>query len=77
MGQVVKIRPEVQSTPEMLLGMLLGQSRRIKHIAAIILWDDDSSQLVNDPMQVSDLAWAHAIMRFELDTRIAQHYEGE
>ena len=64
-AEVKKIRPDLDATPEMILGMLKGYDKRIKHIAAVVVWDDDSYQLVNDPMTKRDLAFALAIFQRE------------
>lgn len=62
-AKLVKIRPDVDSTPEMLLGMLMGHKTKIKHIVAVVVWDDDSNQLVHDAMLKSDLAFALAVFQ--------------
>lgn len=64
-AKIKKIRPDIESTPQMILGMLNGHSSQIKHIAAVIVWDDDSYQLVNDVMTKRDLAFALAIFQRE------------
>ena len=64
-AEVKKIKPDMDATPEMILGMLMGYRGKIKHIAAVVVWEDDSYQLVNDPMEKRDLAWALAIFQRE------------
>lgn len=64
-AEIKKIRPEIESTPQMILGMLNSYSPQIKHIAAVIVWDDDSYQLVNNVMTKRDLAFALAIFQRE------------
>lgn len=62
---VKKIRPDMDSSPEIILGMLQGHSKQIKHIAAVVIWEDDSCQLVNDPMPKRDMAWLLAAFQKE------------
>ena len=64
-AELKKINPAMDSTPEMLLGMLLGYRHRIKHLAAVVIWDDDSYQLINDPMTKRDMAWSLAVFQKE------------
>lgn len=62
-AQVVKIRSDDKSTPETILGMLLGHRDTIKHIVAVVIWDDDSYQMVNDSIALSEHAFAIAMMQ--------------
>lgn len=66
LAKVEKIRDDIDSTPDMILGMLNGHSGQIKHIAAMVVWDDGSYQLVHDAMEKRDLAWALALFQREL-----------
>ena len=65
-AEVKKIRDDVQADPKMIVGMLNGYAGQIKHIAAVVIWDDDSFQIINDPMPLSKLAYAVAVMDREL-----------
>jgi hypothetical protein len=60
---VEKIRPDINATPETMLGMLRGHAGKIKHIAAVVVWEDESYQLVHDSMKKSDPAFALAIFQ--------------
>ena len=46
----------------MLLGMLIGHSAKIRHINAVVIWDDDSYQVVNDRMKLGEQAFALIVM---------------
>jgi len=62
-AEVKKIRDDFPSSPKTILGMLQGHSDTIKHIAAVVIWEDGSFQMVNDPMSLSEHAYAIAIMQ--------------
>lgn len=66
MGQVTKIRPDVDSTPATLLGMLQGHADRIKRVIAVVVWDDDSYQVVNTKLAHSEHVFAAFVMNQEL-----------
>lgn len=65
-AEVKKIRADLESTPEMVLGMLNGHGRRIKSLCAIIIWDDDSYQLVHNAMPLKDMAYGLALFQKEV-----------
>lgn len=69
-AEVKKIR-DFPSTPELTIGMLQGHAHKIKHIAAVVVWDDDTYQMVNDPMPLSTHAFAIAVMQKKLMDEIA------
>jgi hypothetical protein len=62
-AKVVKINSNFSSTPQTLLGMLLGHADKIKGIGAVIIWDDDTYQMVNIPMKHSEHAMMIQIMQ--------------
>lgn len=63
---VKKIRPDINATPEMLLGMMLGYVDQIKEFAGVIIWDDDSVQVVNTPMKMKELSYCATAFQLEL-----------
>ncbi len=65
-AEVKKIRADVESTPEMVLGMLNGHSGRMKSLCAIVVWDDDSYQVVHNAMQLKDLTYGLALFQREV-----------
>jgi len=71
-AEIKKIKPEMDSTPEMILGMLMTHRDKIKHIAAMVVWDDDSAQLVNDPMPHRDMAWLLATFQQQFFTELQE-----
>lgn len=62
---IKKIRADMDSTPEIILGMLQSYRKQIKHITAVVIWEDDSCQLINDPMPKRDMAWLLATFQKE------------
>ena len=73
MGKVLKIRPDVDSTPATLLGMMQGHSARIKKLIAVVVWDDDSYQVVNTKLQHSE----HAFAAFMMEQALKKELEEE
>ncbi len=65
-AQVKKISPSIESTPEMLLGMLKGDVSRMKSICAVIIWDDDSFQCVHSAMPLSQLSYGVHLFQLAL-----------
>ena len=65
-AEIRKIRPDIESTPEMIIGMLASHGKKIKNIAAVVFWDDDSVQFVNNSMSLRDEAYALAIFQRQL-----------
>ena len=66
-AEVKKIRDDIQSDPQMIVGMLQGYVSQISHIAAVVIWDDGTFQVVNDPMPLRDFAYAATILQRELN----------
>lgn len=56
--EIHKIRPDMPSDPALIIAMLMQHRKRIKHIAAIVVWDDDSYQLCHDAMKKSEMAYS-------------------
>lgn len=74
-AEIKKIRDDMASSPEHLLGMLMGYRSQIKNIVAIVEWDDESFQLVNNAMKHRDLAFASAILQATLAKALVQETE--
>ena len=62
-AEVIKIDPKQKSSPTTILGMLLGHNEQIKHIAAVIIWENGDYQMVNDQMTLSEHAFATMVMQ--------------
>lgn len=65
-AKVHKIRPDMDSNAQTILGMVNASSEQIKHIAAIVVWENGDYQLVHDAMKKSELAYAFAIFQKEI-----------
>jgi len=65
-GKVVKIRPDIDSTGATVAGMLAGHAAQVKHIMAVVIWEDDSYQVVNDPQPRSQMAFAITVLQKRL-----------
>ena len=65
------------SSPELIIGMLAGYAKTIKHIAAVVIWEDGTFQMVNDSMSLSDHAFAIAVLQRALLAEMDKVEEGQ
>ena len=59
--------PGTRLTPEVLLHRTLNKLPRIKAIAMVIQWDDDTMDVDHSSMQVSTLQMTAAMLRVTAD----------
>ena len=62
-AKVEKINVEQPASPKTLLGMLIGHSEKIDHIASVVIYNDGTYQLVNTKMPHSAMAFCSAIIQ--------------
>ena len=63
----IEQHPSSDTTPETFCAMLAEQGKQMKHIACVVLWDDDTTEVFNTKMKNSDIAWLRYV--FDQDFR--------
>ena len=65
MGDIVELNRHESDVPS-VVSRLSRHVDRIRHITAIVEWDDGSADIYGDTKSAGDIAWHHALLSKKL-----------